>query len=367
MNKSDLITFSLLFFFSISFSQQKDTIYGKVKLIREKLTFIDKKQAYDYEAHYGFGNPKATTERFNYLWYETPWTHYLNNLKTYNKKGKLEKEKWYYLNGDLVSIYEYKYDKNSNLIEEKETESNYNKYVIKYKYDFENKLRSTLSYSTENPDEYRYTEYIYYENVKPIQIKSFDEFGETTGRKFKYDEKGNKTQIIFHNPNIWVKNNKGSSQVRDSIGHDKLIQQLIYDDNNYLKEIWHFNSNEFNNKKSKLQRKTKYKYEGNLLTHIYNIRVRDTLTNYKEFKYDFKGRIINESKIYVNRPDENRTLEYFYNENNYIIKLIFNEKNNPIIIDFEYTFDKQNNWVKQVKSINGEKLFVWKRKIKYYK
>ena len=43
-------------------------------------------------------------------------------------------------------------------------------------------------------------------------------------------------------------------------------------------------------------------------------------------------------------------------------KLIFNEKNNQVIIDFEYTFDKQNNWVKQVKSINGEKLFVLKRK-----
>ena len=73
--------------------------------------------------------------------------------------------------------------------------------------------------------------------------------------EFKYDKKGNRTQIIIHNPNIWVKNNKGSSQLRDSIGHDKLIQQLIYDDNNNLKEIWHFNPDESNNKKSKLSRK----------------------------------------------------------------------------------------------------------------
>lgn len=36
-------------------------------------------------------------------------------------------------------------------------------------------------------------------------------------------------------------------------------------------------------------------------------------------------------------------------------------------IDFEYEFDLNNNWIKQTKIINGEKLYNWIRKIEYYK
>ena len=35
-------------------------------------------------------------------------------------------------------------------------------------------------------------------------------------------------------------------------------------------------------------------------------------------------------------------------------------------IDFEYVFDDKKNWIEQTKSINGKKLYVWKREIKYF-
>ena len=34
--------------------------------------------------------------------------------------------------------------------------------------------------------------------------------------------------------------------------------------------------------------------------------------------------------------------------------------------DFEYVFDDKKNWIEQTKSINGKKLYVWKREIKYF-
>ena len=33
---------------------------------------------------------------------------------------------------------------------------------------------------------------------------------------------------------------------------------------------------------------------------------------------------------------------------------------------YHYVFDEKNNWIEQVKYINGVKLYVWKRKIVYW-
>ena len=42
------------------------------------------------------------------------------------------------------------------------------------------------------------------------------------------------------------------------------------------------------------------------------------------------------------------------------------EKGITTQVDFEYVFDDKKNWIKQTKSINGKKLYVWKRELKYF-
>ena len=60
--------------------------------------------------------------------------------------------------------------------------------------------------------------------------------------------------------------------------------------------------------------------------------------------------------------------KYKYDQNN-LVELTLTEtfgKTRTTTCKFEYFFDNKKNWVKQVKYIDGKKLYVWKRKIRYY-
>ena len=60
--------------------------------------------------------------------------------------------------------------------------------------------------------------------------------------------------------------------------------------------------------------------------------------------------------------------KYKYDKNN-LIELKETDTFGDIVTTtckFEYVFDKNYNWIEQVKYINGEKLYVWKRQITYW-
>ena len=73
-----IVMFLLMLFFCaiISYGQQKDTIYGKVKSVREQLFFLDENNQNmkffssegDY-GHHGFISPEFTKNRFYSWWY----------------------------------------------------------------------------------------------------------------------------------------------------------------------------------------------------------------------------------------------------------------------------------------------------------
>lgn len=329
MHKTNLLTFSALLFFSFSFCQQKDTIYGKVKSVREQLEFLDNnrqnKKMHPDEGeygHYGFSNARFTKKIFYDWWYNTPWVHNSNYFKMFNKKGVPTHEVWFYKDGDTLANYKYTYDKNDNLIQEKNIiwEDEYN--CKNYTYDYKNKVISTMYYDSDDPNLYSYTAYIRDSLSNLIETKRFDEFGEIGSLKYFYDTNGN------------------------------------------LLETHYYHYDPSDNLPSKLSSIVKNIYNNGLLEKSVNIR--DTINSFTEYKYDEQNRKKKKIITSIRYPDDNRSNEYFYDKDGNIIKLIYTEKNKSTVVEFRYKFDNQNNWTEQIKSVNGEKLFVWTRNIEYY-
>lgn len=103
-----------------------------------------------------------------------------------------------------------------------------------------------------------------------------------------------------------------------------------------------------------------------MIKNIYSYDNKDSLTYYKTFEYDKLNRKTKEFNFSPKYPDNNISLEYFYNETEYPIKLLYLEKGITTQVDFEYVFDDKKNWIEQTKSVNGKKLYVWKRELKYF-
>lgn len=369
MTTKNLLTFVFLFYFSISFAQPKNTFYGEVKSVREQLTFLDKNKQNmkllsnegDY-GHYGFSDAQFTKDRFFSWWYHTPWVHYSNYYEEFNKQGKPTYEIWFYKNGDTVTSYEYKYDTQDNLIQVKEIDKKGDYTCTNYTYDYKNKVISELYYISNDPNRYSYSEYIYNEKGQLAERQNFHEEGKEDGTKYIYDSKGRRKKILNHSPYIWVKTDeKTRVEKRDSIGSNKIEREFFYNEENKIIEIHSYNDDN----EPKIYRKTRNEYKNGLLKRT--LYLTDTvINNYTAYEYDKDRRKIKEMHVFPKHPDSNLSSEYVYDKNGNLIKLIYTEKNTSIIVEFEYEFDSQKNWTKQIKSVNGEKLFVWTREIKYY-
>ena len=373
MTKNNLISLIVLFYFSISFGQQKDTIYGKVKSIREQLNFIDKNRQNmklfntegDY-GHYGFSSPKFTNSRFHYWWYNTPWVHYTNYYKVLNKKGKPTYEIWFYKNRDTVSFFNYKYDKNDNLIQIKETYEKEDYTVKNFNYNKKNKLVSTIYYLSDDPNKYSYSEFIYDESDNLVQSKDFDEDGETFGTKYSFYPNGKIKEVFSHSPYKIKKENNKKVSFKDGIGSDQLNRKYIYNERGDIKETYSFKDELYSNDKPYIQGRTLKEYENGLLIKEMTLNRANKTERFTLYSYNENNLITKEEKVIPEYTDNNLIYEYFYDKNGNQIKLIYSEKNNPITVKFEYEFDSKKNWTKQIKSVNGEKLFVWTREIEYF-
>ena len=324
MNTTSLILAVSLLVFSFSHGQQKDTIYGKVKSVREQLHFLDKnrqnKKIHPDEGeygHYGFTTARFTKKIFNLWWYNTPWVHNSNYIKMFDKKGLPSHEVWFYKDGDTLANCKYTYDGKGNLIQEKNSFGDHYK-CKNHTYDHNNKVLSTIYYVSADPNLYDYTIYVRDSLSNLIETKTFDEGGDCYSKKYFYDTSG------------------------------KLLETHHYDYGSLEKPA----------------RKFKNTYSNGLLEQV--IEIEDTISNITDYRYNQHNRKIKETFTSIRHPDSNRSCEYFYDKNGNIIKLIYTEMNKPTVVEFEYKFDNQNNWIEQIKSIDGEKLFVWTRTIEYY-
>lgn len=373
MNRTHLILAISLLLFSFSYGQQKDTIYGQVKSVREQLNFLDENQQNmklfsdegDY-GHYGFSSPKFTKSRFHNWWYNTPFVHYSNYYKEFNKKGKTTYEVWFYKNGDTVSFFNYKYNKNDNLIQIKETYEKEDYTVRNFNYNKKNKLASTIYYVSDYPNLYSYSEFIYDESDNLIQSKDFDEDGESFGTKYSFYPNGKIKEVISHSPYKIKKENNKKVSFKDGIGSDKLNRKYIYNERGDIIETNSFKDEFYSNDKPYIQGRTLKEYENGLLIKEMTLNRANKTERFTLYSYNEKNQITKEEKVIPEYPDNNLIYEYFYDKNGNQIKLIYTEKNNPVTVEFEYEFDSQKNWTKQIKTVNGEKLYVWTREIEYF-
>lgn len=402
--KSIISFLFFIFWINFSFSQLKDTLYGNVKSVREELTFLDKdRQNYrlfsvdgDY-GHSGFSSNVYTKSRFYNNWYHSSFVHYLNYYKEFNEKGKATIEYWFYKNGDTVRSYNYKYNEKDKLIQVKEIfDSDYFK-VTNYSYNrYDGNLISELVYYSDTPEVYRYDYYVYDKESKNlIEANNFNYEGHVGGLKFVYDEFGRKKKKISQDYWVYESHNDGSSSVfLGNVKRDKIKEEYFYDEKGNLQETWLYKNKPKDENQVELGSKKKYYYSNKgLLEYSIVTTAHDTLTSLIEYRYDNRGRKTEE--IYINRkfikdksdilfdkkdikinsikfPKNNliiqRKLSYKYDKNN-LIELKETDTFGDIVTTtckFEYVFDEKNNWIEQVKYINGEKLYVWKRKIVYW-
>lgn len=356
LNKTNLLIL-FLFFFSFSNAQGTDTIYGKVKSIREELKFINdsiqNKKLFSNEGdygHYGFYSAEFTVSRFKDWWYNTDFVHYINYYKEFDRNEKLLKEIWFYKNQDTANYNAYKYTnsgkvKNHKKISYKESNSNYtydqndNLIIVKtiysdssyrtkkYKYNSQNLVSEYQYFDSEDPKDIRTTEKYYNSLGSLIKIRNLedgDDYSEENGTVFKYDEQ------------------------------DKLIEYYSYE-------------HEFDENKDVVFDRVKIKYIDDLLTEHLSCDENDSITYFRKYDYDEKKRIIKEVSGRPKYPDVNEILEYKYANHDLPVKLVCTGKEKRTVIDFEHEFDENNNWIKQTKIVNGKRLFVWTRRIEYYK
>lgn len=403
MKKAQIILF-FIFCNTIS-SQMKDTVFGKVKSVKEEIVFLDKnKQNYrifntdgDY-GHSGFISNEATKDRFYSNWYHSSFVHYLNYYKEFNIKGKALNEIWYYKNGDTLSRYEYTYNEKDKLIQIKEFDGfDKNEFsVLNYTFDdYSNLLKSKLRYYSDEPNYYTLEYFMYDKEKRLIETNSINSDAIKSGFKFEYDYLGRKLKKIRKDYYEYNYFDDGSSSYGPvNYSNDKLSELYIYDDKNKLKEILHYYNIYKNENEVNLISKTKNYYnENGLLSRKITTNEKDTLNSLIEYKYDKRNRLIEENYIHKrfieNKEDMifdkkninikeiklpkfefvvSRKLKYKYDKEN-IVELIVTEIfDKPITTkcSFEYKFDDKNNWIEQSKYINGKKIYVWKRKIIYY-
>ena len=185
------------------FSQEatQDSVYGNVKSVREKLYFSDSIQqnlklfsTEDEYGHNGFMHRGYTTSRFNTWWYKTPWVHYQNFYKEYDTLHKLICETWYYKNNELLTTYEFKYNEDGHLIEEKEIDGEY--VTIKRKgYDYKKRLKTISRHHSFGGFNFRSIEY-----NKDNLIESEEYLTDDEGKisEWRYEYKNGKLINVYN-------------------------------------------------------------------------------------------------------------------------------------------------------------------------
>lgn len=364
------IIFKILILFPSLMFSQLDSLKGNIKAVREKLIFLDdqiqNEKLFSSEGdygHYGFVSSEFTFSRFNSWWFDTPWVHYLNYSREYNKDKKIINETWFYKNDTVSDKFSYQYDVKDNLIQIKEYFKDGSFSVTNNSYNQFNKIISTVTYYSNNPKEGNNCNYLYNDKNKLLETKKFDEDGELVGNKYEYNENGKRIKIYIHSPFVVKKNEDGSStEEADSIGSDYLESEFVYNELGKLGEMKFFNEDEG---EVVMAQKNTYKYnqKQKKIAEYYS---RDTVYAFREFKY-YSNKLLKEEKYFqINDKKSNYKVEYFYNNKNLIIKVIYTEVKKKSIIVFKYKFDSYNNWVEQVKIIDTKPLFLRKRELTYY-
>ena len=351
MKKSIFIIFAL--YNSFCFSQiLKDTLNGKVKTIYDEIIFHNKEhnlpKLLTEEGDFGHSAmlfPNSIWKNAVQSWYYTKSIAYIKSKKTYNKDGFPTREIIYNLKGKILKDFSSNYDKNNNLIQFKE-----NNNVRNYTYNSKNKLSTYLRYSIEEPNSYNYDLFVYNKKDSLVKIKEYTEEGLIFKTTYRYKNLSKKVFISSH------------------LNMEFLEKECFFDKKDRIIKIVQYQGGfyESDTVKPKINYIIKKKYKKHLLIQITKSYTYDSIFSIEKFFYDKNDRIKKKQISTHNSKKSNWNIQFHYDNFNNITRTILTENKNVYIIDFKYVFDKQNNWVKLTKFINGKKLYSWKRKIKYF-
>lgn len=340
---------------------ENDSILGNVKSVREKVIYLkdtiynyhDEDEIGDY-GHYGFSGPETEISILERDWYHTTYTSFLNYEKIYNEKRELTEETWFDKKDSLYRKYSYKYSERGNKIQIVTTYRDEEDLAIhNFYYDKKGLLRTDVRTFLDNPEFYFYTVYSYNSDGKLTQKRYFDEYGERSGWKYEYDEKGRKTKIIRHDPNKEI---------------DQLQKAFHYDNyGNVVKE----ESYDLNDDRSKYELKVEKRYSYDQK----NLIITECINSYRYYSYRYCiSNQYNKEGLLEEKTDRGRETKYRYKDGRIVIleydeTLEYEEntfKRTKAFIQFKYEFDLKGNWIKQTKIVNGVPLYVRVRDIKYF-
>ncbi|MCT4320649.1 hypothetical protein [Elizabethkingia anophelis] len=348
----------------------KDTLYGKVKEIREKVIFLTEIENpqllyYDDYGHSGFMGPESTIARFKDTWYTSQMCYYLNYHRFFDAKGNVIKDIWYGKKGNFMNAYRKIYNE-KNKIQSEIDSTNYSIYTKNYFYSDYGDVNIISQNMKYNSFSHVYKNY---DKEKLNILKTLDKEGVVDEYKYFYNDKGKLIYRIYKNPNSWkqIDEHSWTYGVHDTIG--SIYKDIIneYDVKNRLIKSQQFDlyQDDKEHKNPKITRQTNYVYkDDNLITTIRVYASGEPTFTY--YTYDKKKRVIEK---YCCDKDTSKPMiveKFKYNDNR-IIGLNYTEDKKNYKVSFRYKYDQNNNWIEIIKNVDGKDLFKWVREIQYYK
>lgn len=367
-----MLVFVLIFFDSYSQDIPKDTLYGKIKRVREKVEFLTKIEnfrLFDFDdenyGHSGFLGPKYSTGRFYDNWFKSPVIYYLNYDRLYDVNRNVTEETWYGKKDEFVGYFKYSYDEKQRLtkmIDSSDTDVDIVIHEFKDYGDhtYENEININFEFNS------FYKIYKRYFKGKLKQRKSLNDYGETNEFFYDYNDFG-KISTIKHRTNFRYMRMDENSKNREKVDTLSIMN---------IKEIYHYDTQQRLVKKEYFDTftydddgKPKYNgfesivYKDGETTEFYNHNNGiDVLV--KRIKTDSKGRLI--ERIHFGHDRINQELQITYQKDKIVKVICVEDESKTYTIDFTYKFDHHNNWIEIIKTINGRDLFKWIREIEYY-
>ncbi|WP_339836956.1 hypothetical protein [uncultured Flavobacterium sp.] len=378
----------LLIIPSISNSQEipkeilKDTIYGNIKKIREKVVFLTKVENpqilyYDDYGHSGFMGPTATTSRFYKTWFSSDFCYYINYERHFDEKRNVIKDIWYDKQNEFMNSYKYKYDAKNRVTMEIDSTS-FSLYTKNsYYQDYENFTIENIISQSLNNNHFKHLIYFYKDN-KLTRSKNIDDNGNIEEYIYNYNSFGKQSSRIHKNPSYNKRHgeNSWSYGVHDSIGSILKDQSYVYDlKNRLINTLYYAFSKEDNYEKPKLIYQEINTYKNDNLISFERKSENGGTSIFFNYKYDKQNRLI-EYNVCNETNSNPKIIEKYKYRNNKIISLEYIDESYDKSFEvngmkkststFSYKYDNKNNWIEIVKNVDGIDLYKWIREIEYY-
>ncbi|CAM3499139.1 hypothetical protein FLGE108171_00455 [Flavobacterium gelidilacus] len=351
-----------------------DSIYGKIKRVREKVfDMSDKDNPKQIEIDEYRDSMILIPNTLNLNIYDGSYsgshTDYENYECYYNEKGKMSKYTWFVKKDDFYRSTSYKYDEKNRVTVEIDSFEN-SVYRKKHYYnDFDNYTNENIISLNLESNYFDHTIKQHKDN-KVIRIKLIDEYGNITEFINDYNQNGKLKYTTLKNPETWKKNKNGgwSYGVQDTIPNVYKSSVYEYDDKNrLLKRLDYDYSIKNNYEKPILLNQLLYTYDDNK-TSVKTIYETGNSSSFI-YVYDKKNRIIEYHCCSDTISESVKIKKYFYKKNQITsLQLISKDKGKTTIqkIDYKYKYDYNNNWIEIIKIVNGKEKSKRTREIAYY-